>query len=116
MKKQIIDLLTKLTKIPSNYPSEKKTSTFLQSELKARGFNVTKQKVSKNRHNIFAEKGKGTKSVLFYGHMDTVSVFDLKKWKTDPFKLTINGDKAYALGASDMKSGISAFIETATDT
>lgn len=116
MKKQIIDLLTKLTIIPSNYPSEKKISTFLQSELKTRGFKVTKHQVSGNRYNIFAEKGNGAKSVLFYGHMDTVSVFDLKKWKTDPFKLTINGDKAYALGASDMKSGISAFIEAVTDT
>ena len=116
MKKQIIDLLTKLTKISSIYPSEKKISIFLQSELKARGFKVTKQKVSDGRYNIFAEKGKGTRSVLFYGHMDTVSVHDSKKWKTDPFTLKINGDNAYGLGSSDMKSGMSAFIEAATNT
>lgn len=114
MRKQIIDLLTKLTKISSIYPAEKKISAFLQSELEVRGFKVIKQKVSNGRYNIFAEKGNSAKPILFYGHMDTVSITDSKKWKTDPFELTINGDNAYALGASDMKSGISAFIEAAS--
>lgn len=116
MKKQIINLLTKLTKIPSNYPSEKNISTFLESELKARQFKVAKQKVSSGRYNIFAEKGKGTKTVLFYGHMDTVSILDSVKWKTNPFVLKLVGDKAYGLGTSDMKGGMSAFIEAATST
>ncbi|MDP3917829.1 MAG: M20/M25/M40 family metallo-hydrolase [Candidatus Woesebacteria bacterium] len=116
MQNKIIGLLTKLTKIPSSYPKEKKISTFLESELKSRGFKITKQKVSEDRYNIFAEKGIGAKPILFYGHMDTVSIHDSKKWKTDPFTLKINGDNAYGLGVSDMKSGISAFIEAATDT
>ena len=116
MKKQIIDLLTKLTKIPSNYPSEKRISFFLQSELKARGFKVTKQKISDGRYNIFAEKGRGVKSILFYGHMDTVSVLGSTKWNTNPFILRLVGDKAYGLGASDMKGGMSAFIDATTNT
>ena len=115
MQKQIIDLLSKLTEIPSVYPNEKEISLFLQSELKIKGFKIIKQKVSDNRYNIFAEKGNGVKSILFYGHMDTVAVKNKAEWKTNPFKLTLKSDKAYGLGTSDMKGGISAFIEAASD-
>lgn len=116
MQNKIIDLLGKLIKIQSNYPNEKKVFTFLKSELKKCGFKISTQKISKDRYNIFAEKGKAKKSILFYGHIDTVSIKDVDKWKTDPFKPTIKGGNLYGLGSSDMKGGIASIISATSDT
>ncbi|MCI8670881.1 MAG: M20 family metallopeptidase [Bacilli bacterium] len=44
----------------------------------------------------------------FIGHTDTVACSTA--WQTNPFKLTIKGDKLIGLGSSDMKGGIAAFL------
>lgn len=111
--KSILNLLTKLVGTPSIYPNEKKISSILEKELVKRGFDVKTQKVSNGRLNIFASKGKG-QAILFYGHMDTVPVVNPEKWKTSPFRATLKKDKVYGLGTSDMKGGISAFVEAAS--
>ena len=35
---------------------------------------------------------------------------DLKRWNTDPWKLTEREGKLYGLGADDMKGGLSALV------
>ena len=45
----------------------------------------------------------------FSGHLDTVNYN--QGWNTNPFKLEIIDNKAYGLGACDMKSGIAAFLK-----
>lgn len=45
-----------------------------------------------------------------YSHLDTIAVTD--NWKTNPLQLKIVADKAYGLGAWDMKAGIVANIIT----
>jgi succinyl-diaminopimelate desuccinylase len=49
------------------------------------------------------------KSLLLTGHLDTVAVTE--GWKTDPFTPVVDGDRVYALGASDMKGGLAAILE-----
>ena len=65
---------------------------------------------------VFYIKGKNRKrALIFNGHVDTVSAGVLDSWKHKPYghPITITKDKIYGLGASDMKAGIFAFIETA---
>ncbi len=105
-----LKLLRELVEINSIFPNEKKIGEFLYNYLKGLGFDVKKQYVEKDRFNIIAEKKFNEKeSVMFYGHMDTVPVYG--KWDSDPFELKIDGDKAYGLGAWDMKGGIFSILK-----
>lgn len=106
--------LSKLVSIPSTYPSEKNIGDYVHSMLKKNGIKVQKQYIDTHRFNVLAEKGTGPSSILLYAHLDTVGVVD--GWKTDPFALTVKGDKAYGLGAWDMKAGLVANLITFLNT
>lgn len=54
-------------------------------------------------------------ALIFNGHMDTVSPGNLNRWKTDPFKSTLIGNKLFGLGTSDMKSGLAAMMVVAKE-
>lgn len=116
IKNDCISFLKNLVAIASPYPDESKIGTYLEKILKQSGFSVKRQFVNNQRFNLLAKKGGGQKSILFYGHMDTVSLVNDEKWKTNPFELTERDGKLYGLGASDMKAGITAFIEATKNT
>lgn len=103
-------LLSKLVSIDSSYPNERNISDFLYNHLVKNGFNVEKHYITSNRYNVLASKGSGNKSVLFYGHVDTVSPVTPELWRNPPHKLTEKLGKLYGLGAFDMKSGIVAIL------
>lgn len=103
--------------INSVYPNEYAISDYWQHFLTKYGFDVERQNVDKTeRANLFATKGAGKKSILFYGHMDTVPVAKPNEWHSDPCVPVQVGDKLFGLGSSDMKGGTSAFIEATSDT
>ena len=108
-------ILENLVGINSVFPQEKKVGDYLYSSLKDLGFDVIKQKVMVQRYNILAQKGQGKNALLIFGHLDTVSITDKTKWKTDPFVLTTNGDRLYGLGAWDMKGGIASILTAVKD-
>lgn len=101
-------LLGKLVGINSVFGSEKAIGEFLESYLRRIGFNTFRQNFGDGRYNIFAERGDTTKTLLFYGHMDTVTIHG--SWKHGPLRLSKEGDKLYGLGACDMKGGIAAML------
>lgn len=77
--------------------------------LEDKGFNVELQPVDNhpNKANLIATLGKADQEgqqggLVFSGHTDTVP-YDDERWSQDPFKLHIDNDKAYGLGATDMK-------------
>lgn len=104
-----IDVLRTCVSVHSTYPNEASFGSYIADLLTNAGCTVSIQKVDGNRCNILAEKGTGKTSVLLYAHLDTVAV--VNGWKTDPFQLTIRGDKAYGLGVWDMKGGLSGNIQ-----
>jgi len=104
------NLLSKLVSFNSIYPSEERLSHYLYTFFKKRNYNVFRQQVEKGRENIIVEKGTGKKVIVLYAHLDTVNYSG--DWKTNPFKLTIKGDRAYGLGAWDMKGGAAVNILT----
>lgn len=102
--------LSELVAINSVFPKEDKVAIYLEKELKMQNFKTTRQYVENGRFNLFAERGRGKKSILFYGHMDTVPVYG--KWKRSPLTLTKSKGKLLGLGSQDMKAGIAATMES----
>jgi acetylornithine deacetylase/succinyl-diaminopimelate desuccinylase-like protein len=102
------NLLSKLVSINSAYPHEQRIVDYICDYVKNKKVKITKQKVENKRYNILLEKGKGKKSIMLYSHLDTVNITE--GWKTDPLTLTIKDDKAYGLGAWDMKSGLTVCL------
>jgi succinyl-diaminopimelate desuccinylase len=108
-----VELLKKLVSICSITGQEEKIAQYIFELLRsAKDTKVTMQKVSDNRFNIVAKKGKAKNNILLYGHLDTVPVCD--GWTKDPLKPKIVKDKLFGLGAFDMKGGVAALLETFT--
>lgn len=59
------------------------------------------------KRNMVARHPASRSRIAFAGHLDTVSSTG---WVRDPFTATIEGDRLYGLGASDMKGPIASFI------
>ena len=67
----------------------------------------------RNRPNvvgIWKGSGKGGRSLILNGHIDTVTVEPRNEWTHNPFGAEIEDGKMYGRGTSDMKSGIAAAI------
>jgi len=110
---EAVELLRKLVSINSVYPNERELGEFLESYLKEIGFSVQRQKISDGRFNVLAEKGTQGKSILFYGHMDTVPAS--KDWARNPFILTEEEDNLRGLGVWDMKAGLAIILKAVED-
>jgi acetylornithine deacetylase/succinyl-diaminopimelate desuccinylase-like protein len=97
--------------------NETEILTYLESLLRKQGFRIQRQPVhgdssGKGFYNLLAEKGRGSKSILFYGHVDTVEIKD--GWSTDPLRAvrkSVDGqERMYGLGANDMKGGLATML------
>lgn len=84
----------------------------LANWLEHLGFEIEIQAISEQpkKANLIATLGKGDKGLVFAGHTDTVP-FDENRWQQDPFTLTIHENRAYGLGATDMKGFFPTVIE-----
>ncbi|NJE07509.1 M20/M25/M40 family metallo-hydrolase [Thermococcus sp. M39] len=58
---------------------------------------------------VYGELGEGTPKLMFLAHFDIVPV-NIEEWRTDPFKLTIIGDKAYGRGSADDKGNVAGVM------
>lgn len=103
--------------------NEIRIAEYLEPLLQFAGFTVRRQPVHEGPdgtvyYNLLAEKGLGPASILFYGHMDTVTA---RPWLSREQALTparsirrIDGmdrEIMTGLGANDMKAGLAAALE-----
>ena len=67
--------------------------------------------------NLFARwgTGKNGRTFGFNGHTDVVPVGDVSAWSVDPFGAEVKDGFLYGRGATDMKSGVAAFVSAAID-
>jgi acetylornithine deacetylase/succinyl-diaminopimelate desuccinylase-like protein len=101
----------------SNPPGDvTRAADFLTEVLKKEGIETKRYDSGPGRSIVLARlKGDGTggKAILLENHMDVVPA-DPSRWKSDPFKPTVEDGKLYARGSIDMKGiGVSmmyAFI------
>jgi acetylornithine deacetylase/succinyl-diaminopimelate desuccinylase-like protein len=67
------------------------------------------------RPNLLAtlDFGPGGRHLVLCGHLDTKPVGGAA-WSVDPFSATIDGDRLYGLGSTDMKGAVAAMIVAAS--
>jgi succinyl-diaminopimelate desuccinylase len=109
-------LTADLVRCPSVTPEEGGALPLLQGMLESAGFTCTR--VDRNgTPNLFARWGaKGAaRSFGFNGHTDVVPVGDEGAWTPPPFSAHEEEGWLYGRGATDMKSGVAAFIAAAID-
>ena len=111
-----VALTAALIRCPTVTPDEGGALVLLQSVLETAGFEchrVDRGQVS----NLFARWGLrgANKSFGFNGHTDVVPVGDAGAWTHDPFGAEVVDGVMYGRGATDMKSGVAAFVAAAVD-
>lgn len=111
-----VALTAALVKCPSVTPEEGGALQLLGEALSAAGFACTR--VDRNGvPNLFARWGNGgnTRTFGFNGHTDVVPVGDEAAWTHPPFSAYMEDGWLYGRGATDMKSGVAAFVAAAID-
>ena len=111
-----VDLTARLIRCASVTPEEGGALTLLETLLSAEGFDCTR--VDRGGiANLFARWGpKGAERCFgFNGHTDVVPVGDAAAWQSDPFGGEIREGCLWGRGATDMKSGVAAFVAAALD-
>lgn len=111
------DLTAQLIRCPSVTPAEGGALVLLERVLTDAGFDCTR--VDRGGvSNLFARWGeKGhARSFGFNGHTDVVPVGDETAWTKPPFSGETDAEGViWGRGATDMKSGVSAFVAAAVD-
>ncbi len=110
------DLTARLIRCPSVTPEEGGALVLLQEMLEEAGFDC--HRVDRNgTPNLFARWGaKGARAIGFNGHTDVVPPGDPASWTHPPFSGHWDADDViWGRGATDMKSGVAAFVCAAVD-
>ena len=110
-----VALAADLIRCPSVTPAEGGALALLETLLRGAGFTCTR--VDRNgTPNLFARWGaKGVRTFGFNGHTDVVPVGDVAAWTHDPFGGEIIDGVLWGRGATDMKTGVAAFVAAAVD-
>lgn len=110
----VLDLTRELVAVDSQNPAtgEAEIVTWLESQCREQGFATRRVEPQPGRPNLIVTVDRGPGRHLgFSGHLDTKPIGDaLAQWHTDPMTLTVVGDEAFGLGATDMKGGVAAML------
>lgn len=111
-----VDLTARLVRCPSVTPAEGGALVLLRETLEGAGFACTRVDRG-DTPNLFARWGRkgANRSFGFNGHTDVVPVGDASAWTRDPFGGDIADGWLWGRGATDMKSGVAAFVAAAVD-
>lgn len=112
-----VKLSQDLMRCKSVTPLEAGTLAVLEGALNPLGFKCTRHTFEGHNspavENLVATYGDSGPHFAFAGHVDVVPVGDAAAWTHDPFAAGIVNDILYGRGASDMKTGIAAFVAAA---
>ncbi|WP_371169405.1 succinyl-diaminopimelate desuccinylase [Aliiroseovarius sp. 2305UL8-7] len=110
-----VALTQSLVRCASVTPNEGGALVLLEELLSNAGFSCTR--VDRGGvSNLFARWGsRNARTLGFNGHTDVVPVGDQDAWTVDPFGAEIRDGYLYGRGATDMKSGVAAWVAAAVD-
>ncbi len=81
----------------------------MAGQLEKYGISSEIQEIEGTRANLIASIGPADgRQVIFTGHLDVVPPGE--GWNTDPWQLTVSGERCYGRGVSDMKAGLAAMM------
>ena len=108
-------LTARLIRCASVTPEAGPALDLLQAVLEPAGFDC--RRVDRNGvPNLYARWGaKGARSFGFNGHVDVVPPGDPASWTHPPFSGALADGMIWGRGATDMKSGVAAFVAAAVD-
>jgi len=111
-----VRLTADLIRCPSVTPEEGGALKLLSGLLTSAGFDCHRVDRA-GTPNLFARWGRAgaNRSFGFNGHTDVVPVGDAAAWTHDPFGAEIADGWLWGRGATDMKSGVAAFVAAAID-
>jgi len=98
---QIVDYIRRLVDIPSVTGSEHEVASFLEKDLRERGFSVTLQDVVDERKNVYARSAGVLPRVVFCTHIDTVPPF---------YPSSEDDEYIYGRGSCDAKGVLAAMV------
>ena len=110
------DLTVRLIRCPSVTPDAQEALALLEGMLTEAGFECHRTDRG-DTPNLFARWGaKGARTLGFNGHVDVVPPGDPASWTHPPFSGHVDADGTiWGRGATDMKSGVAAFVAAAID-
>ena len=105
-----VELLEQMVAIPSTSGKERPLALFLKDYFEKMGVDARITELTDTSCNLTAEIrfGDASQRIMLGGHLDTVP--PAQGWETDPYRMVCDGDRAYGLGACDMKGGLAAQI------
>ena len=111
-----VELTANLVRCPSITPEEGGALRLLEELLTEAGFACTRIERG-GVSNLFARWGdKGAARIFgFNGHTDVVPLGDAAAWSVPPFGAEQKDGFLWGRGATDMKSGVAAFVAAAVD-
>lgn len=89
-------------------PIELEVAELIFNKLKKIGLSPKFEGVSSSRPNVVCELGKGKRTLIFNGHMDTIP--PVRGYDFNPFLGFIKNGKLYGVGALDMKAALCCYI------
>jgi putative selenium metabolism hydrolase len=101
------DLLQRIIRVPSPSCQEEGVVKILREDMERFGADEV---FTDSIGNVVGRFGKGSKTILYDSHMDTVGVGDRSCWKVDPFSADRRDGVIYGRGASDNKAGIACMV------
>ena len=102
-----------LVRCPSVTPDEGGALALVEWTLREHGFETTRIPRG-GVQNLYARWGRARPLFAFAGHTDVVPPGDRAHWTAEPFAGEIRDGMLWGRGASDMKSGVAAFVAAAT--
>lgn len=115
----VIQLTKELVSVRSENPpgDQKPIADFIESKMNEIGLKVERLDYEPNKPNVVGRLTgtSGKPTLMLNGHMDTVPVGDVDRWKFDPFRSIEHEGKLYGRGTSDMKGGLAAMMCAAKD-
>lgn len=106
-----VQTLSDVVKMNTVNGAEKLVTDYIAALLRQHGIASHLVPYQENRVSLVAEIGDGNGPVVgFDGHADIVALGDANKWRVDALSATIQDNKMFGRGTSDMKSGLMAGV------
>ncbi len=114
-RQRLVELVQHLVRIPSVTGTERQIMEHVASMFEEAGVDYQILAKDPERPNVVASIGNGDGPVIaMNGHLDTVPVSDIDRWKTGPFEAAVSsdGNMIFGRGSGDMKGATGVMIYT----
>lgn len=107
-RQSLIQLTQQLVRIESVNGNETEVAKLLATLLRQHGFRCQLIGSQSKRRSLIATIGRGKRTFMLNGHLDTVAAGERARWRHEPFSGTVSGGRLYGRGAYDMKGAVAA--------